>query len=130
VPASQALHEVTLATSPWIELSTVRLRILPSGAVPEDPAELLASDRMETLMRKLAETSDIVLIDSPPVLPVTDALVVARIADGALLVIGPRSSTGSVMMSARQQLDNVGAHVLGVVLNGPDASMAQTYYGY
>ena len=130
VPASQALQEVTLATSPWIELSTVRLRILPSGGVPEDPAELLASDRMETLMRKLAETSDIVLIDTPPVLPVTDALVVARVADAALLVVGPRSSTGSVMMSARQQLGNVGARVLGVVLNGPDPSIAQTYYSY
>jgi capsular exopolysaccharide synthesis family protein len=129
VPASQTLEDVTLATSPWIEPSGFRLRLLPSGHVPEDPAELLATETLEKLLEALATASDMVLIDAPPVLPVTDALIVARVADGVLYVIGPRSSTVSSLTSARQQFDNVGARVLGIVLNGPDASMTQTY-GY
>jgi capsular exopolysaccharide synthesis family protein len=129
VSVSQTLQDVTLATSPWIEPSGFRLRLLPSGQVPEDPAELLATETLERLLEALAEASDMVLIDAPPILPVTDALVVTRVADAVLFVIGPRSSTHSLLNSARFQLDNVGARVIGVVLNGPDASMAQTY-GY
>ncbi len=128
-PASQTLEDITPATSPWIEPSGLRLRLLASGHVPEDPAELLAKETLERLLEALAEASDIVLIDAPPVLPVTDALVVARVADGVLFVIGPRSNTLSVLNSARQRFDNVGARVLGVVLNGPDVSIGQTY-GY
>jgi Mrp family chromosome partitioning ATPase len=77
----------------------------------------------------LSEGSDIVLIDSPPILPVTDALVVSRIADAVLFVIGPKSSTYSLLTSSRQQLDKVGASLIGAVLNGPHPSTTQTY-GY
>ena len=112
----------------WI-LSTVTLRLLPSGRVPADPAELLSSATMTSVLRELEETSDFVLIDVPPILPVTDAPVVARMADAVLLVIGPNSCTRASVMSARQQLDRVGARILGGVLNGPNAIKAQSF-GY
>jgi Mrp family chromosome partitioning ATPase len=74
--------------------------------------------------------SDIVLIDLPPILPVTDALVVAALTKHVLLVIGPKANTRPTLTSARQQLDRVGGRILGAVLNGPDPSMSQAYYSY
>ena len=70
------------------------------------------------------------LIDVPPVLPITDALVVAEVTKHVLLVISPEASTRPAITSARQQLDRVGARILGGVLNGPDPSMSRTSYSY
>jgi polysaccharide biosynthesis transport protein len=91
---------------------------------------LIVADRMAEVIRSLEETSDIVLLDLPPVLPVTDALVVASITRCVLLVIGPKSDTRPILISMRQQLDRVGADIIGGVLNGPHPAMTQTYYSY
>jgi Mrp family chromosome partitioning ATPase len=106
------------------------LRLLSSGNVEEDPGELLTSTTMAGVLAELEKLSDIVLIDVPPVLPITDALVVAEVTKHVLLVIGPESSTRPAIASARQQLDRVGARILGGVLNGPDPSMSRTSYSY
>lgn len=106
------------------------LSLLPSGRVPDDPTELITSDRMTKVIADLETMSDIVLMDLPPVLPVTDALVVAAVTKYVLLVIGPRSDTRVPITSARQQLDRVGARILGGILNGADPAMSQTYYSY
>jgi capsular exopolysaccharide synthesis family protein len=103
------------------------IRLVPSGRVPDDPTELMIADRMADVIRSLEETSDIVLLDLPPVLPVTDALVVASITRQVLLVVGPKSDTRPTLISMRQQLDRVGADIIGAVLNGPHASMTSTY---
>jgi len=66
----------------------------------------------------------------PPVLPVTDALVVAEVTKNVLLVIGPKGGTRPAITSARQQLDRVGARLLGGILNGPEASIPQRYDSY
>ena len=121
----QALQEITL--SGGLDASPVGLRLLPSGHVPEDVTELLTSETLAGVLKDLEDVSDIVLIDLPPVLPVTDALVVAAVTKNVLLVIGPRANTRPAITSARQQLDRVGARILGGVLNGPDVSTAQTY---
>lgn len=123
----QAMQKITYATSVAADRVSVSLWILPSGRVPENPAELLSSPAMEKVLRALEGSSDIVLIDVPPVLPVSDALVVATLAGNVLLVIGPKGSNRTAIVSARQQLDKVGAHIIGGVLNGPDASAVQTY---
>lgn len=123
----QALQEVTLPTARGLDASAVGLRLLPSGRISEDSAELLTSETFAGVLKDLEDVSDIVLIDLPPVLPVTDALVVAAVTKNALLVIGPKANTRPAIASARQQLDRVGARILGGVLNGPDASTAQTY---
>jgi hypothetical protein len=64
------------------------------------------------------------------VLPVTDALVVAAVTKNVLLVIGPKANTRPTITSVRQQLDRVGARILGGILNGPDPSLAKAYYSY
>jgi capsular exopolysaccharide synthesis family protein len=106
------------------------LQLVPSGRVPDDPTELITADRMAEIVKSLEEMSDIVLLDLPPVLPVTDALVVASITRYVLLVIGPKSDTRPTLISMRQQLDRAGADIIGAVLNGPHPSMAPTYYSY
>ena len=130
LPLSAAVQEITLPTSLPTELSSVGLRILPSGRVPEDPAELLTTERMSEVLRELEETSDIVLVDVPPALAVTDALVVAQVAQGVLVVLGPNSVERSSVLAVRQQLEKVGARILGGVLNGPDTLTAQAGYSY
>jgi capsular exopolysaccharide synthesis family protein len=124
------LQEITLATLPWAHVPRIRLRILPSGPILQDPAELLASEKMTNILRELEETSDIVLIDVPPFLPVTDALAVASVADGVILVLGPKGLTQSSLLSARQQLDKVEALMLGTVLNRPEPFISETDYSY
>jgi capsular exopolysaccharide synthesis family protein len=93
------------------------VRLITSGRVPENPAELLGSPAMAELIGELEDSADVVLVDAPPVLPVTDALVLAPLMDAVLLVVSPASATRSLVTSTRQQLDRVDAHVLGVVLN-------------
>ena len=129
ITLAAALQEVTLPTHGF-DTSTASLRLLPSGRVPDDPTELITSEAMGRVLRELEDMSDIVLIDLPPVLPVTDALVVAALTKNVLLVIGPKANTRPAIASARQQLDRAGARILGGVLNGPDPSMTQNYYSY
>lgn len=117
VPLRGALQKITLGTSPWIGQSAVYVWILPSGRTTEEQ-DLLTPDAMERVINELESVSDFVLIDVPPVIPVTDALVVAPVADCVLLVVGPRSITRSTIVSTRQRLDRVGARILGAVLNG------------
>ena len=125
----QALQEVTWPTHGF-DTSSASLRLLPSGSVADDPGELLTSNTMARLLAEIETLSDIVLIDVPPVLPVTDALVVAEVTKNVLLVIGPKASTRPAITAARQQLDRVGARILGGVLNGSDPSMSQVYDSY
>ena len=123
---ASALKEFTLPTMP----GGVSIRFLASGPVPDNPAELLGSAAMGELLADLERTSDLVLIDAPPILPVTDALVLAPRTGGVLVVIGPRSATVATVSSARQQLDKVGTRVLGAVLSGPNPDLTQTTYAY
>jgi len=126
---ADTLQTVTLPTRGF-DMDSASLRLLPSGQVPEDPTELITSDRMTRVIRDLEDVSDIVLIDLPPVLPITDALVVAAVTKHVLLVIGPKADTRPAITSARQQLDRVGAQIIGGILNGPDPALGQTYYSY
>ena len=129
LPLDATIQEVTLTSSAPKDLSAVSLRLVSSGPVPDDPAELLGSAAMGTVIEDLERVSDIVLIDAPPVLPVTDAPVVAAMTKNVLLVIGPNSATRASVVSARQQLERVGARIVGGVLNGPHAIKAQSF-GY
>jgi polysaccharide biosynthesis transport protein len=125
----RALQEVILPTHGF-DTSSASLRLLPSGSVADDPGELLTSRTMARVLKEIETLSDIVLIDVPPVLPVTDALVVAEVTKHVLLVIGPEGSTRPAITSARQQLDRVGARILGGVLSGLKPVVAQRYDSY
>jgi polysaccharide biosynthesis transport protein len=116
--ARAAMQQVTFLSSPRTGPPVLPLWIMPSGRASTDDEELLTTDGFRELIDDLERASDIVLIDVPPVLPVTDALVVAAIADAVLLVIGPRSGTRSMATATRQHLDRAGARVIGVVVNG------------
>src|SRR5690606_32625879 len=89
-------------------------------------SELLGSHAMAQLLSQLEERFDYVILDAPPLLPVTDAAVLAKLADGAIVVVGSGLIKREELASALQNLDNVDAHILGLVLNrlpvsGPDA---------
>jgi capsular exopolysaccharide synthesis family protein len=109
------------------------LEVLASGPIPPNPSELLQSRAMELLLQELDRRADIILIDAPPLLPVTDAALLARMSDGAVLVVRHGKTTVDQVQKACDNLEKVGARLLGTVLNmapakGPDA---QTYgYGY
>ncbi|WP_219835798.1 CpsD/CapB family tyrosine-protein kinase [Paenibacillus sp. R14(2021)] len=105
-----------------IDTHIENLRVIPSGQIPHNPSELLSSKRMLQLIAALREQTDILLIDSPPVLAVADSKIVAARCDGVILVVHAKRSKREYVKKAKDQLDSVKANVLGVVINGMKAS--------
>jgi capsular exopolysaccharide synthesis family protein len=91
--------------------------VLPAGGPGADPAELLAGARLVTLVQALADQVDVLLLDCPPVLPVTDALLVARLADVTVVVADARTTERRALAETLDRLHQIGATVLGLVLN-------------
>jgi capsular exopolysaccharide synthesis family protein len=106
------------------------LRVLTSGPSPHNPAELLGSSEMTALLEELAERFDAVLLDSPALLAVADAAVLAPRADGVFLVVGRAQEGGRAVQAARQQLSDVKARLLGVVVNRAQREIGYRYYDY
>ncbi|WP_435743039.1 polysaccharide biosynthesis tyrosine autokinase [Microbacterium sp. PMB16] len=92
------------------------LFVLPAGTVPPNPAELLGSRAMEELVAALVDAFDVVIIDAPPLLLVTDAAVIARVATGAILIAAAGSTQANRLADAAQSIEAVGAQVLGTVV--------------
>ncbi|MFB9166348.1 polysaccharide biosynthesis tyrosine autokinase [Arthrobacter psychrochitiniphilus] len=116
---------------PWGEH---KLQVLTSGQVPPNPSELLGSENMSSLIQSLESDFDAVVIDAPPLLPVTDAAVLAQRVGGVIMVVGCHTVKSTEVEKALNTLKLVDADVLGIVLNrvpikGPDA-YAYSYYGY
>lgn len=103
------------------------LWLLPSGPLPPNPAEMLGSERMRHLLHELTSQADVVLLDSPPVLTVTDAAVLSTQVDATLLVLAAGETRRQSATKSAGELRRVGAEVLGVVLNG--VSERSGYYG-
>lgn len=101
-----------------------------SGAVPPNPAELLQSQAMKEFLDKARAGYDVVLIDAPPLLPVTDAALIASHSDGAILVVRHGKTTRDQIRSCRDRLENVDAHMVGLVLNMTPAKGGGYGYGY
>jgi len=115
------------ALQPWGEAG---LQVLAGGPTPPNPSELLGSHGMHELLRTLEARADLVLLDSPPLLPVTDAAVLSTAASGAVLVIRVERTRREQVNQALNSLQAVGAPVLGAVLNmaptrGPNAYRVQ-----
>ncbi|GJG89037.1 hypothetical protein tb265_42180 [Gemmatimonadetes bacterium T265] len=106
-----------------------RLDVLPCGTSRGDAAELLGSPQMRALVDRLAGEYDLVVMDTPPVLAASDAVVLAARADGVLLVLRAGETDRGAAQFALQQLTGVRARVVGGVLNDPDAKLAR-YGGY
>ncbi|WP_153505263.1 polysaccharide biosynthesis tyrosine autokinase [Cumulibacter manganitolerans] len=105
------------------------LHVISSGAIPPNPAELLQSRQMETVLDRLRRHYDVILIDAPPLLPVADAAVLARQADGAILVVRHGKTTKDQVVAAADRLHSVDAELLGTVFNRTP-SKGNTGYGY
>ena len=106
------------------------LFLLSSGPLPPNPSELLASPRASEVVRALAATYDVVLIDSPPVLPVTDSAVIAGIVDAVVLTIAAGETARREVSRTIQILEQVKAPLIGTVLNGVTAGTEDGYYQY
>jgi len=104
------------------------LRIIPSGPVPPNPAELLASPKLAHGIRLLEQNCDLVLVDSPPILAVADAAILANHVGGTVLVTDAGKTHRSAVIRAKEELERVGGVILGCVFNGFDAASAPYYY--
>jgi len=104
------------------------LFVLPAGKVPPNPSELLGSDQMATLLEVLERDFDVVLCDAPPLLPVTDAAILARATSGALLIIAAGKTTQHQLTGAAEALQTVGAKLAGFVMSMVPTRGADSYY--
>lgn len=104
------------------------LKLLTSGPVPPNPAELLGSDEMRKLLALLSERFAHIIIDSPPAISFTDASILSTMVDGVVLIVHGGKSSRAVVRRARQQLLDVGANIFGVVLNNVKLESQQDYY--
>lgn len=107
------------------------LKLLTSGPIPPNPAELLGSDEMRRLLTTLGEKFTHIIVDSPPAISFTDASILSTFVDGVILVVHGGRSSRAVVRRAKQQLLDVGAHIFGVVLNNVKIESSDYYYtGY
>lgn len=106
------------------------LDLLPCGFIPHNPSELLGSGRMSELLSELEGRYDMIIVDSPPVAVVTDALVLSAEVDGVLLVVGAKLGNKKVVQTALSKLSRAAGYVTGAVLNGFDPLRMYTSYGY
>jgi non-specific protein-tyrosine kinase len=106
------------------------LMVLTTGPLPPNPAELLGSQRMQTVLGRLRQSADLVIFDSPPLLPVTDAAVLSSFLDGTLLVIDAAHGRRRLARMAMEALARADAKVLGAVLNRVAAVSQSEYGGY
>jgi succinoglycan biosynthesis transport protein ExoP len=104
------------------------LKIITSGPVPPNSAELLGSDEMRKLLYVLAENFTHIVIDSPPAISFTDASILSTMVDGVMLVVHGGRSSRAVVRRAKQQLQDVGAHIFGIVLNNVKLEGNDYYY--
>ena len=102
------------------KLQIPNLSALACGPIPPNPAELISSEKMKTLLRQLSERYDHIVIDSPPLVNVTDPVILSTLVDGVILVVHGGKSTRDVVRRSRQELSTVGAKIFGVVLNNVD----------
>ncbi len=124
------LEDEALANPPLQDTAVPGLRVLTSGMLPPRPSDLLGSRRMETVLEALAQRADVILLDAPPVMAVTDAVVLASKVSGVLLVVSAGDTKREHAQQAIERLHKVNARVVGAVLNNAplDAALAG-YYG-
>lgn len=120
------LHDIMQLVNPDVD----RLGFVGAGPMPPNPAEILASSRTEEALRELEGQVDILLLDVPPVLPVTDALIVSAYVDAVLLLAGAHQTTKHDMALAAGLLRQVDAPLVGSILNGSTDDSGYTYDAY
>jgi non-specific protein-tyrosine kinase len=122
------MDDAALAAPPLQATGIEGLSVLTSGPLPPNPAELMGSRRMEEVIAVLAEQADQVFFDTPPVVAVTDAAVLATKVDGVLLVISAGTTRRENARSAVQRLEQINARLVGTVLT--NVQMGSGFRGY
>jgi non-specific protein-tyrosine kinase len=133
LPGNSGLTSALTADEPgldgWLQQTGIdNLRVLVSGPLPPNPSELLGSQKMEYLIKQLEEEADLVVFDTPPVLAVTDAAVLASQTDGVLLITEAGKTRRAAVVRAMENLQQVGANVVGGVLNKFSPRSSEDYY--
>lgn len=133
VDNSKGLSTLLLSSEPDIDRALVRspytnLTVLPSGPLPPNPSELLGSARMQELLDRLRERFDVVLMDSPPTLVVTDASVLGMFADGLLIVAHAGKTRIGELRATITELTQTGRPIAGLMLNRVSTRDAAYYY--
>jgi non-specific protein-tyrosine kinase len=103
------------------------LRVLTSGALPPIPSQLLASKKMNDVLKQLSGLADIVIFDAPPIITVNDASLVASLVDGVLLVVRAGSTKRDYVKAAKDRLEKVNARLLGAVLTNAQVDTSVQY---
>lgn len=106
------------------------LHILTSGHIPPNPAELLGSARMRNIVKILSGAYDVIIFDSPPILAVTDASLIARMVDATIIVLDYARVTRDQAILARDQLHKVQANIIGTIINGMRMKEMGSHYYY
>lgn len=115
------------ALQPW---HRGQLQVLPAGPIPPNSAELLGSDSLKQLLETLKETADLVIIDTPPLLPASDAAVLSRVVDGTLMVVDAKRTRRRQLTDSLEILALAGGKVVGIVLNKSMSKKIAAYGEY
>ncbi|MEQ1605260.1 MAG: polysaccharide biosynthesis tyrosine autokinase [Pyrinomonadaceae bacterium] len=107
-----------------------KLFVMTSGPIPPNPAELIGSEQMVSLLRILGSKFTHIVIDSPPIASFTDGVLIASMVDGVILVVHAGRSSRQVVKRSRQMLQEIGAKIFGVVLNNVNLNNKDNYYYY
>lgn len=127
---SECLARPALLAGALQEIGVENLQVLPAGAIPPNPPELLGSERFRNLLTQLAAQSDIVVLDSPPCLPAPDSVLLSSRVDGVLVVVEADRSRKAELAETLDLLDRANARVIGGVYNrAPAERGARRYYG-
>jgi capsular exopolysaccharide synthesis family protein len=123
------VDEEAMRNPPLQEAGVPGLLLLASGPLPPSPSDLLGSQRMNRVLEALKERADIVLLDAPPVVGVSDAAILATKVDGVMLVVSSGQSKRESVQTAKDTLERVNANLIGAVLtNVPFDASLQYYY--
>jgi capsular exopolysaccharide synthesis family protein len=117
-------------TNAIVQDERTKLHILTSGPIPPNPAELIGSEQMASLLKVLQKRFTHVVIDSPPIASFTDGVLIASLVDGVIMVVHAGRSSRQVVRRSRQLLQEIGAKIFGVVLNNVNINTKENYYYY
>jgi capsular exopolysaccharide synthesis family protein len=112
------------------ETDIPNLDILTSGPIPPNPSELLGSNAMKKMLQLAEERYDIILLDTPPVLAVTDAQILANICDGSMIVVRSEQTEYQAIQKAKELLVPADAKLIGIILNDVPQKRSNSYYYY
>lgn len=135
IPQTPGLTNVLAEKKPLSGVVTAleelpNLHVLTSGVLPPDPAETLNTQALATLIEQARNSYDVILLDAPPVLAVTDALILCKQADGVILIVASGESKKDDARKAKKALEKVGAKIMGAVLTKVQVSSKAHYYYY